>query len=188
MKIAGLDSSGPNYMVIGVIIGEEASLRVLYDAVRGGRRKLHLRRMGRRDRERAARRFIVELKRLGGAVQALYIRTGVAEALAEARRRYPYIPSIRIRRACLTALASLLAATLASLEARRAYCDVEVAEPLRAIGLSPLVGGYPAELADVVAWLGHRVEAGRWHSPLSPVEALDYSDKLRALTLEKLER
>lgn len=50
MRVAGLDSSGPNYKVIGVVVGESASLKAFYNSVRGGRKRLHLRKMRRRQR------------------------------------------------------------------------------------------------------------------------------------------
>ena len=191
MRVAGLDSSGPNYKVIGIITGEPAILKALYYSVRGGRKRLHLRKMGRRDREEIAQRFLNELKGLRGVVRALYIRTGVAEALAEARHRFPYTPSSRIRKACLSALASFLVATLADLGVKKVYCDHEVAELLRVLGLDLRTGGYPAELADVVAWLGHKVESGRWDPKRAftgLLEVLDCSGRLKRLTLEKLEK
>ncbi len=43
MTVAGLDSSGPDYAFIGVIVGEEGALKSLHRAVRGGRRRIHMR-------------------------------------------------------------------------------------------------------------------------------------------------
>ena len=184
MRVAGLGSSGPNYKVIGAVVGEPAKPQGFL-RLREGRQEEAT---PEENEEETAQRFLNELKGLKGVVRALYIRTGVAEALVEARHRFPYTPSSRIRKACLSALTSLLATTLADLDVERVYCDYEVAELLRAVGLDLRTGGYPAELADVVAWLGQRIESGRWDPRrvfTGLLEALNYSSRLKRLTLEK---
>ena len=185
MRAAGLDSSGPNYAFIGVIVGEEVDLRSLYTAVKGGRRRIHMRRLGRGARREVAARLLEEIAEAGGSLCALSIRTGVADALAEARLRAPYAPSSMLRRRCLRLLALLIWEVLEDHGVGRVYCDRELVEAFALAGIRVGSASYAVELADVIAWLDFR----RW--PLgrpSPVVRLDFSETLASRLLKEAGR
>ena len=183
MTVAGLDSSGPDYAFIGVIVGEEGALKSLHKAVRGGRRRIHMRRLGRRARREVAARFLEEVARAGSSIQALSIRTGVAEALAGARARAPYAPSSMLRRRCLRLLGLLIWNVLRDRGVRRVRCDWELMEVFALASIRVEGPDYAVELADVIAWLNLR----GWRSG-PPLAKLDLSKALAEGLLREVRR
>lgn len=156
MKVAGLDSSGPDYMFIGVIVGEDVVLKYLHEAMRRGRRRIHMRRYSRSAKKRVVATFLKKVAEVSGSIYTLSIRTGVADALAKARARTPYAPSSMLRLRCLRLLGLHVWRILDDYRVSTIYCDRELVKVFVLAGVRVKSSGYAAELADVVAWLDYK--------------------------------
>jgi len=187
--IAGLDSSGPNYEFIGIVIGESCKLKAVYRTVKGRWRRIHLRELSRKGRNRIARNFLSELSKYREEIHAISARTGVNEALMRARRLALFTPKSKIRRVCLKSLARLILYTLEEYAVREIWCDSELREIMGFTGVSVNVGQYPVELADIVAWLDFNVKRKRWtlrRKHFGPIKILDLSERLNSLVLKEI--
>jgi len=89
MKIAGLDSSGQDYALIGAIIGEEKALKRLHSAIRGKKKYIHMRKYCKSTKKRIANMFLENTAKTKESIHTLSIKTGLANAMFKARARAP---------------------------------------------------------------------------------------------------